>query len=377
MVRDRACDPDAVDVDVDRGRVALRRVDGPAADVHPARRALHDLDVADRVRARSGRGGKAVEGQHVLVHRDHGRPVDRRRRVVPVPHLVPGRRSPLPEERVEVLRRDRRRRAVPLRNERVVHVRRAGGDVRVVAQVLDLGADTHLRARELCARAARVARAHPGEVPVARAHDAAHEAEVAGLDDRLRERDVAPHVLGRALPEEQLREVVHADARYVERAVLRGVPGRQLVRVQDVRPHHGDPRQRVGLRDRRPFDRDAAHRERDCEQQCEHHGGRSADTRHGSPIHSGGEAAAGQRRLRVLHRNFGGASGARRPEIGPESPIGAAPGPPEVRGGADRMAYRGAPFRATTGTTSDATLRDRRRRLHRLELRPARARDLG
>src|SRR5581483_9580565 len=89
------------------------------------------------------------------------------------------------------------------------------------------------RGRERVAVFAAVAR------PDAREVEPGSDAERSRLDDRLRERDVAPHVLGGPLLDVDLGEVGDRRAvRQLRRPVRRLVPGRDLVRGELRVAHH-------------------------------------------------------------------------------------------------------------------------------------------
>src|SRR5262249_56301462 len=88
---------------------------------------------------------------------------------------------------------------------------REGAAAGVRLEQLNLGADAVERGREVVLAAATVAGAEAGEVVVACAGG-----EAAGLDVSLSERDVAAHVLGVALVDVHLRDLL--DRRAVRQA---------------------------------------------------------------------------------------------------------------------------------------------------------------
>ncbi len=220
-----------------------------------------------RERRRHERDVDVREAQHRRVHAQHRRGIDRRRRPAAVAHLTPGRRDPHVGAR------------------RVDH--RAGQRIRVgvAAQQLHLRPHTDASARVVVAGMARVACADAGEVVVGRVYlSASGESEVAGLDDRLRPRDVGPHTERRPLLEEDRRELLdrHAGPGMAHRLRVGG---------------HLRGREPGGTEQRHGIEPVAGHRRRVRGRGC--HVGHRARRRRG--LH-GRAGAARERRARHQHR---------------------------------------------------------------------------
>src|SRR6266540_2940540 len=175
---------------------------GPAAPDRPR----PDASVTRNSSGRDASRSTAARRDHAVVDADDLRRVVGVGGPVAVPHHLPDRRPALGEERVEVSRRCRRVRPVPVRRRRVGQIGRARAAVGVVTQVLDLSAHAVARGRELRLARAAVARAEAREVVVA-----ASGGEPARLDVRLRKRHVAAYVLGRTLLDVDLHELVDRD----------------------------------------------------------------------------------------------------------------------------------------------------------------------
>ena len=312
----------------ERGR-AVHRSDGtaPVEDVDAAGEGARDraarLAEVDRARAEGGERAEeqavgrtlarlAAEREDLVVQTQHRGRVVRRGRPVAVPHHVPEWGAALVEVVVEVVRRGRGVAPPQLRHRWVGDGRDARAAVGVVAQQLDLGTHPVERRAELEPAVARVARADAREVVVRRAHlPVVGEVEPCGLDDGLRERDVATNVVAVALGHEQLCELVE---RRVAGAVgqagrrVRAVPARELGRAHSGLTQHRDPG-----RPGRAVGREAAgQRER------QHHQGGSG----------GAHASSHRGHHRRAARGGRAGTGAR----GPRQCYEMAPGPPGTLG---------------------------------------------
>ena len=208
------------------------------AVVEPAARGLSALRVRD----------------HPAVHGDHLGRVVAVRGPVAVAHVAPRGRPSLRVERVELARGGDRVRSVEVRRHRARELCGGRSLVGIVHEQLDLRTHALARVRELVAHAARVAPAD------ARVVVGGRRLEAAGLDHRLREREVAAHVLGASLVEEDLRQLreLRGDARL---EALRPdptghLPGREHRRAHHRFPGHAECPDRPRLREHRVRSRD-------------------------------------------------------------------------------------------------------------------------